>query len=112
MSDKNVDGRPASAASNVDEDMVKADVQHTEAGDAVPTPESIRNMTDEEIQKLRKKMVRKMDMVIMPIMGILYLLNCEFLSVHFHYETCLLRLFQLSIGLHWLPRSFTASWTI
>lgn len=77
MSDKNGEGRRASTAHTdppMDVDMVKAEAQHTE--DAVPKPESIRNMTDEELQVLRTKMVRKMDAVIMPIMGILYLLNC------------------------------------
>lgn len=42
---------------------------------AVRMPESLRNMDDQEINAMRKKMVRKMDMVIMPIMGILYILN-------------------------------------
>ena len=32
---------------------------------AIPKPESIRDLSDEELAKLRKKMVRKMDMVIM-----------------------------------------------
>uniref|UniRef100_A0A8H7MZ28 Major facilitator superfamily (MFS) profile domain-containing protein n=1 Tax=Bionectria ochroleuca TaxID=29856 RepID=A0A8H7MZ28_BIOOC len=41
----------------------------------LPKPESIANMSDEDLGTLRKKMVRKMDMVIMPIMGILYILN-------------------------------------
>lgn len=82
MSDKEGGGRRESAASRVDVDMVKPDAQHTEVEDTVPKPESIRNMTDEEIQKLRTDMVRKMDLVIMPIMGILYLLNCEFPHVY------------------------------
>lgn len=33
--------------------------------EAVVMPESLRNKSDEEIDKLRRKMVRKMDMVIM-----------------------------------------------
>ncbi|CAI6089327.1 unnamed protein product [Clonostachys chloroleuca] len=41
----------------------------------LPKPESIANMSDEDLGTLRKRMVRKMDMVIMPIMGILYILN-------------------------------------
>lgn len=45
------------------------------ADHAVYMPESIRNMDDQELNVLRKKMVRKMDAVIMPIMGILYILN-------------------------------------
>lgn len=60
----------------VDVDILKEEAQEVHH-EAVPKPESIRNMTDAELTALRNKMVRKMDMVIMPIMGILYLLNCE-----------------------------------
>ncbi|KAL1902336.1 hypothetical protein Sste5346_001312 [Sporothrix stenoceras] len=41
----------------------------------VPRPDSIANMSDEELRRLSVKMTRKMDLVIMPIMGILYILN-------------------------------------
>jgi hypothetical protein len=41
----------------------------------VPRPNSIANMFDEELRQLSVKMTRKMDIVIMPIMGILYILN-------------------------------------
>ncbi|KAH8881032.1 MFS general substrate transporter [Thozetella sp. PMI_491] len=41
----------------------------------VPKPESIASMTDEELRQLEVSMVRKLDFVIMPIMGILYILN-------------------------------------
>ncbi|VUC22536.1 unnamed protein product [Clonostachys rosea] len=41
----------------------------------LPKPESIANMSEGDLGTLRKRMVRKMDMVIMPIMGILYILN-------------------------------------
>lgn len=44
-----------------DDDTLKRD----QAEEAVVMPESLRNMSDEDISQLRKKMVRKMDMVIM-----------------------------------------------
>ncbi|KAH8169822.1 major facilitator superfamily protein [Sarocladium implicatum] len=51
------------------------DVKGQQVEDAAPIPESLRAMSPEEIRTLEKKMVRKMDIVIMPIMGILYVLN-------------------------------------
>ncbi|VUC35634.1 unnamed protein product [Clonostachys rosea] len=42
-----------------------------------PKPESIANLSDEELAVMEKKMVRKVDMVVMPIIGILYILNCK-----------------------------------
>lgn len=76
---KSNDNDATRIASVGDEDLVKYDVEHSEATAqyAVEKPESIRNMSAEEIKKLETRMVRKMDFVIMPIMGILYLLNCE-----------------------------------
>ncbi|TPX11277.1 uncharacterized protein E0L32_001095 [Thyridium curvatum] len=53
------------------DDNLKCDL----AEETVPRPESIANMSDAEIQAMETSMVRKMDMVIMPIMGILYILN-------------------------------------
>lgn len=38
-------------------------------------PESLRNLSKDELQDLNKKLVRKMDLVIMPIVAILYILN-------------------------------------
>ena len=38
-------------------------------------PESLRNMDEEEKSRLNKKLVRKMDAIILPIIGILYILN-------------------------------------
>ncbi|KAF2014508.1 MFS general substrate transporter [Aaosphaeria arxii CBS 175.79] len=38
-------------------------------------PDSLRNLSQEEIQQLNKKLVRKIDMIILPIIGILYILN-------------------------------------
>lgn len=77
MPTKHGEGRTASINdAPMDVDMAKTEAQHTEG--SVPKPESIQDMTDGELDALKKKMVRKMDMVIMPIMGILYLLNCWF----------------------------------
>jgi hypothetical protein len=45
--------------------------------DAVIRPESLRGLSDEEIKRLDRRMVRKLDFVIMPIMGILYIMNCQ-----------------------------------
>ncbi|KAI0884330.1 major facilitator superfamily domain-containing protein [Annulohypoxylon maeteangense] len=75
--DKASDNDATRIASVGDDDMVKYDLEHSEqtAEDAVEKPESIRDMSAEEIRKLEIKMVRKMDLVIMPIMGILYILN-------------------------------------
>lgn len=38
-------------------------------------PESLRGMSDDEIKALNSKLVRKMDRIILPIIGILYILN-------------------------------------
>lgn len=38
-------------------------------------PESLRGLSEEELARLNKSLVRKMDLVIMPIVGILYILN-------------------------------------
>lgn len=38
-------------------------------------PESLRELGAEELERLNKKLVRKMDLVILPIIGILYILN-------------------------------------
>ncbi|CAI6086743.1 hypothetical protein V2G26_009724 [Clonostachys chloroleuca] len=54
-----------------DEENIKAEHdEHT-----LPKPDSIATLNDEELNLLKKRMVRKMDLVIMPIMGILYILN-------------------------------------
>jgi hypothetical protein len=58
-------------------ETLPADKEHLESPDVIPKPESIRDMSPEELKKLEKRMVRKMDMIIMPIMGILYILNCK-----------------------------------
>ena len=41
------------------------DVKGHQVEDAAPVPESLRHMSPEEIRTLEKKMVRKMDIVIM-----------------------------------------------
>ena len=38
-------------------------------------PESLRELGADEFERLNKKLVRKMDLVILPIIGILYILN-------------------------------------
>ncbi|KAF2786607.1 MFS general substrate transporter [Melanomma pulvis-pyrius CBS 109.77] len=38
-------------------------------------PESLRDLGDDEIKKLNHKLVRKIDLIVLPIIGILYILN-------------------------------------
>ena len=38
-------------------------------------PESLRNLSDNEVAALQKKLVRKLDLIILPIIGILHILN-------------------------------------
>ncbi|KAL7625237.1 hypothetical protein AAE478_004452 [Parahypoxylon ruwenzoriense] len=74
LTDKDLNAHSTSAA---DEDLAKSDVEQSENNveDIVPKPENIRHMSNAEIKNLETKMVRKLDLVIMPIMGILYILN-------------------------------------
>lgn len=44
---------------------------------AVPMPESLQNYTDDELAAIEKRLRRKADLTIMPIIGILYILNCQ-----------------------------------
>lgn len=67
---------------SVDDDL-KSNANHIEVEDGgkqvdnvIVKPESIRNMSADELKKLETRMVRKIDMVIMPIMAVLYILNC------------------------------------
>jgi hypothetical protein len=48
-------------------DLNDKEHHETSAGtsDGIPKPESIRHMTDEELLRLKTKMVRKLDMIIM-----------------------------------------------
>ncbi|KAK7994152.1 hypothetical protein PG989_007533 [Apiospora arundinis] len=64
------DGAFKQGAPHVDEAFSKSVDDHT-----VAVPESLCAMSDEELKKLEKKMVRKVDFVILPIMTILYILN-------------------------------------
>lgn len=50
-------------------------VAYGEATSSGRMPESLRNLSTDEISVLNKKLVRKMDLVILPIIGILYILN-------------------------------------
>ncbi|EPE04637.1 mfs transporter [Ophiostoma piceae UAMH 11346] len=65
----------------MDDDILKVSPSHAEGLDtkvvdhSVPKPESIRNMSDAELAALQKKMVRQLDCVIIPIVGILYVFN-------------------------------------
>src|SRR5690348_7245449 len=38
-------------------------------------PESLRGLGDDEIAQLNKKLVRKIDLLVLPTIGILYILN-------------------------------------
>ncbi|KAI1100139.1 major facilitator superfamily domain-containing protein [Jackrogersella minutella] len=64
-------------ASAVDEDLAKCDIEHAEKAvqDAVLKPPSIQHMSNAELKEMENKMVLKMDILIMPIMGVLYILN-------------------------------------
>ncbi|KAK0125376.1 hypothetical protein ONS95_000604 [Cadophora gregata] len=46
-----------------------------EMNDVNRMPASLRELSSEELARLNKKLVRKMDLVILPIIGILYILN-------------------------------------
>ncbi|KAK8123986.1 MFS general substrate transporter [Apiospora kogelbergensis] len=59
-----------SGAQHVDEALSKSVEDY-----AIATPESLRDMTDDDLQKLETKMVRKVDFVILPIITVLYILN-------------------------------------
>ncbi|EON97205.1 putative mfs transporter protein [Phaeoacremonium minimum UCRPA7] len=61
--------------STLDDEILKSEMKHVEGEEPVTMPESLRGMSEADLQKLETKMVRKMDLVIMPIMGILYILN-------------------------------------
>lgn len=61
-------GRPAIAGENI----IKEDIAHLEIEEnskdvdtVIEKPESIRNLSPEELQQLETRMVRKIDMVIM-----------------------------------------------
>lgn len=41
-----------------------------------PKPDSIANLSETELAAIEKKMVRKIDLVLLPLVGFLYILNC------------------------------------
>jgi hypothetical protein len=62
-------------------DEPKATLDHDHAHlETMPMPTSIRDMTEDERGAIIRKMVRKMDMVIMPIIALLYILNCTYVT--------------------------------
>ncbi|KAK8063091.1 tartrate transporter [Apiospora hydei] len=70
------------ASITADDDVSKPDTKHVDEACSKPvgvhtvaTPESLRGMAEDELKKLEKKMVRKVDFVILPIMTVLYILN-------------------------------------
>ncbi|KAH8180277.1 major facilitator superfamily protein [Sarocladium implicatum] len=67
----NKDGPTADAGDGKDMELQKPDLVQ----EVVATPDEFRNLSEEELKTLEKKMVRKMDFVIMPIIGVLYILN-------------------------------------
>jgi hypothetical protein len=59
----------------VDEPKAAVDRDHAHL-ETMSMPSSIRDMTEDERGAIIRKMVRKMDTVIMPIIALLYILNC------------------------------------
>ena len=51
--------------STVDDEILKSEMKHVEGEEPVTMPESLRGMSEADLQKLETKMVRKMDLVIM-----------------------------------------------
>ena len=60
-------GRPASAGENIVKDIAHLEVEENskDVDTVIEKPESIRNLSPEELQQLETRMVRKIDMVIM-----------------------------------------------
>ncbi|KAK4494376.1 hypothetical protein PRZ48_014674 [Zasmidium cellare] len=54
--------------------IIQGDVEDYNAA-AETLPESLRSLSDAELQSLQKKLVRKIDLLILPAIGILYILN-------------------------------------
>lgn len=42
-----------------------------------PIPETLVGLSDDEKRLIERRLVRKVDLVLLPIVGILYILNCE-----------------------------------
>jgi MFS family permease len=76
------DSASATQASDMNKDIFKSpsltgmnSVSPGEMGEISRMPESLRELSADEMASLNKKLVRKMDLVILPIIGILYILN-------------------------------------
>lgn len=54
----------------------------------VPMPDSLQHYTEAELKEIEKRLKRKADFTIMPIVGILYILNC--LSPPLYRSRCVL----------------------
>ena len=76
---------PQSPSLGVADDKFQADDQVEQADSkgldepterVIARPASLQNLSDDEFRQLDKRMVRKLDIVIVPIIGILYILNC------------------------------------
>jgi hypothetical protein len=67
MSNPKEQGSDASSAVHVEKENPHSVSKHLDGDDAVLRPESIRNMSDADLKLLEKKMVRKMDFVIMSV---------------------------------------------
>lgn len=59
------------------EDNVSTAEGQVDINDAVyqRMPESLRDLPDDELNKLSQKVVRKVDLLVLPTIGILYILN-------------------------------------
>ncbi|KAF3016432.1 hypothetical protein E8E14_004710 [Neopestalotiopsis sp. 37M] len=65
-----------SASSQLDDNVSSAEGQIGLSSEMYQQrPESLRNMSETEFNALHKRLVRKMDLIILPLIGILYILN-------------------------------------
>jgi hypothetical protein len=56
-------------------EIVKSNLHHNDDNDTLPYPESLQNMSEEAITQLGKKTTLKMDLIVMPALVIMYILN-------------------------------------
>ncbi|KAJ5256928.1 hypothetical protein N7478_013032 [Penicillium angulare] len=66
--------RPCSVHTDDNVSSAEGQVGHTTTA-YQRMPESLQNLSDEEFQSLNKKIVRKIDLLVLPTIGILYILN-------------------------------------
>ncbi|GFZ48491.1 hypothetical protein JCM24511_06239 [Saitozyma sp. JCM 24511] len=59
-----------------DDHLEDREVKHDDHAIAI-MPESLRGMSEQERNKMEKAIVRKMDLIVLPIIMLLYILNCE-----------------------------------